>query len=213
MASSLCTVDFLQQLQVAARWVSVHADDYFIPDTARLPLATAVKSYPRCSSGILRERHRCGAGAVVSLDVDKRNRAAIDLPLSAVQSRANFIRVFDVFAITAERFGHLVETRIAKITTGLVALGVSGPASVEADPHQDRNVMAHRGVELECVEAKRAVAVDDDDLLVGLGDLRTDSERQSNAHGAEWSGIEPMAGRKGRHRLSAEVQYLLPVDH
>ena len=30
---------------------------------------------------------------------------------------------------------------------------------------------------------------------------------------AERSGIEAMARRKGRHRLAAEVQDLLPVDH
>ena len=73
--------------------------------------------------------------------------------------------------------------------------------------------MAHRGVELERVQAERAVAVHDDDLLVGLGDLGADSERQSDAHGAERPGIEPMARREGRHRLAAEVQDFLPVDH
>jgi hypothetical protein len=42
----------------------------------------------------------------------------------------NFVGVFDVFAIAAERFGHLVEARIAKIPAGLIALWVSGPAPV-----------------------------------------------------------------------------------
>ena len=77
---------------------------------------------PRCSGGILGERHRGGAGAVVGLDVDERDRAAIDLPLGAVQSRADFVGAFDIFAVAAERLGHLVEARIAEIAAGLVAL-------------------------------------------------------------------------------------------
>src|ERR1700737_2292939 len=91
---------------------------------------------PRCSGGILGECHRGGARAVIGLDVDERDRAAIDLPLGAVQSRTDFVGTFDIFAVAAERFGHPVETRVAKIAAGLVALRVSGPAAVEADHHQ-----------------------------------------------------------------------------
>ena len=53
----------------------------------------------------------------------------------------------------------------------------------------------------------------DDDLLIRLGELGANSKRQSDTHGAERSGIETMAGHKGWHRLAAEVQDLLPVDH
>src|SRR4029077_8864665 len=37
-----------------------------------------------CSSGILGEGRRASAGAVVGLDVDERDRAAVDLPLGAL---------------------------------------------------------------------------------------------------------------------------------
>jgi hypothetical protein len=50
--------------------------------------------------------------------------------LSAIQRRANFVGVFDVFAITAQRFSHLVEARIAKIAAGFVALLVGGPPTI-----------------------------------------------------------------------------------
>src|SRR5262249_40428821 len=73
--------------------------------------------------------------------------------------------------------------------------------------------VANSSVELERVQAERAVAVHHDDLLVGLGDLGPDSERQPHAHGAERSGIEAMGGGKGRHRLAAEVQDFLTVYH
>ena len=85
------------------------------------------------------ECRRGGARAVIGLDVDERDRAAIDLPLGAVQSRTDFVGTFDIFAVAAERFGHPVETRIAKIAAGLVALRVGGPAAVQANHHQDRN--------------------------------------------------------------------------
>ena len=71
-----------------------------------------------CSSGILGKSYCSGPGAVVGLDVDERDRAAVNLPLGAVQSRANFVGAFDIFAVAAERFGHLVEARVAKIAAG-----------------------------------------------------------------------------------------------
>ena len=40
-----------------------------------------------------------GACAVVGLDVDESDRAAVNLPLGAVQSRANFVGAFDIFAV------------------------------------------------------------------------------------------------------------------
>jgi hypothetical protein len=61
-------------------------------------------------------------------------------------------------------------------------------------------------------KAERAVAVHDDDLLVGLGDLRAEAERQADAHHAERPGVQPMPRRERRHRLPAVVQDLLAVD-
>jgi hypothetical protein len=82
----------------------------------------------------LGKRHRGGAGAVVGLDVDQRDRTAIDLLLGALQCRTDFVGALDIFAIAAARFGQLVEARIAEIAAGLVALWVGGPTAVETDP-------------------------------------------------------------------------------
>src|SRR5260370_18657349 len=51
----------------------------------------------RISSGILGERHRSSTGAVVGLDVDERDRAAINFPLGAVQSRTDLVGTFEIF--------------------------------------------------------------------------------------------------------------------
>ena len=50
-----------------------------------------------------------------------------------------------------------------------------------------------------------------DDLRIGLGGLGADRERQPDAHRAERSGVEPVAGDKGRDRLAAVIEDLLPV--
>ena len=58
------------------------------------------------SGGVLRKCHRTGARAVVGLDVDERDRAAIDLPLGAVQCRADLVGTFDIFAVADKRLRH-----------------------------------------------------------------------------------------------------------
>ena len=98
-------------------------------------LLTARWSRQRCSSGILGERHRSGAGAVVSLDVDERHRAAVNLPLGAAQSRANFVGAFDIFAVAAEGFGLAtpsVGCRLAAALPLLISIGNSARRSSAA---------------------------------------------------------------------------------
>jgi len=70
--------------------------------------------------------------------------------------------------------GHDVVAGVAEIAAGLVAFGVGGPAAVEADDSQQRQFVAHRGVELHRVLPERAVAVQADDLGLGLGRLGAD---------------------------------------
>ena len=62
------------------------------------------------------------------------------------------------------------------------------------------------------VQAERAVAMQDQHLLVGLGHLGADAERQADAHRAEDARVQPVARHEGRDRLAAEVQDLLAVD-
>ena len=54
--------------------------------------------------------------------------------------------------------------------------------------------MPHRGVELHPILAKRAVAVQTDDLCRGLGGLGADRKGQPDPHCAQGSGVEPVAG-------------------
>ena len=49
--------------------------------------------------------------------------------------------------------------------------------------------------------------------LSGLASLAPMPNGSPTPHGAERPGIETMAGHKGRHRLAAEIQDFLAVDH
>src|SRR5438874_8219380 len=93
---------------------------------------------PSQSSGrVVGELDGAGAGAVVGFDVDEGDAAVVDLFLGAFEGRADVFRVLDVFAVAAEALGHLVVAGVAEVATGLVALGVGGPAAVQADDDED----------------------------------------------------------------------------
>src|SRR5271165_2995436 len=125
-----------------------------------------------------REAHGCGAGAVVGLDVDETDHSLLDLTPGSLQGRANVLGLFDIFGVAAQGLGHLVIAGVAEVAAGLVAFGVGGPAAVEADHAQERQFVPDRGVELHRVLPEGAVAVQADDLRVGLGGLGADRERQ-----------------------------------
>ena len=72
--------------------------------------------------------------------------------------------------------------------------------------------MLHRGVELHRILPEQAVAVQADDLCVGLGGLRANREGQTHTHRAERSRIEPVAGDEDRDRLMAQFKILLAID-
>jgi hypothetical protein len=55
------------------------------------------------------------AGAVVGPDVDKADRALLDL---ALQGRADALGLFDIFGVAAERLGHLVVAGVAEVGEG-----------------------------------------------------------------------------------------------
>src|SRR5215470_17230948 len=115
-----------------------------------------------------------GTGMVVGLDVDKADHALLDLLPGALQGRAAVLGFFDIFGVAAQGLGHLVIARVAEVAARLVALGIGGPAAVEADDAEERQFVPYRGVELHRVLAERAVTVQADDLRRRLGGLGAD---------------------------------------
>ena len=55
---------------------------------------------------------------------------------------ADVLRLLHVFAVAAERFGHLVEAGIAEIAADLFLLRIGRPAAVQADHHEHRRPCA-----------------------------------------------------------------------
>ena len=129
------------------------------------------------------------------------------------QRGANVFGFFDVLAIAAQALGHFVVARVAKIASGFFAFGVGCPAPIQADHHQDRQLVAHSRVKFHGVQAERTVAMHHDHLLVGARGLCAHAKRHAHAHHAEGAGIQAMCRRECRHGLTTEIQNFLTIHH
>src|SRR5262249_16896286 len=120
------------------------------------------------------ETSRCGLRAVVRLDVDQCRYTGFEC---ALECRTDLSRIFNILAITAERFGHFFESRIAELAARLLALFVSSPTSVQTNHRDHGNFEARRRIELHRVEAERTIPVQYQHLLVWPRDLRAYAKR------------------------------------
>jgi hypothetical protein len=90
------------------------------------------------------------------------------------------------------------------------------PGGVVAHHADDGQPEAHGGVELEAVEAERAVAVDDQHPLVGVGDLGGQGERHADTQRAQRPRIHPGAVLRHLHHLGGlghDVTAVADDDH
>ena len=85
------------------------------------------------------------------------------------------------------------------------------PAGVVADDRDDGEVVADCGVDFHGVHAHGAIAVEDEDLLVGFGELGADAVREADAHGAGDARVEPVARFEGGDGLPGVVENLVAV--
>ena len=132
-----------------------------------------------------------GAGVGVCDDVYDGGLAAGVGPL---QGGFDLGGVFDFFAVAAEGLGHFVEGGEAELPARLSGVeGAGGPACVVADDGYYREVVADCRVDLHSVHAHGAVAVEDEDLLVGLGELGAYAVGKAHAHGTGDTSVEPVA--------------------
>ena len=79
-------------------------------------------------------------------------------------------------------------------------------------PHDDdhRQPEPHRGLEVEAVQAERAVALDDAHRPLRREELRRDRERRADAEGAERAGVEPAPGPGTLSTFAATATTLPP---
>jgi hypothetical protein len=117
------------------------------------------------------------------------DHALLDLLPGALQGRTDALGLFDIVGVAAESLGHLVVARIAEIAAGRVAFGVGGPGAIEADDSQQQQLVPDRSVGLHRVLPRRAVAIEADNLYVGLAGLGTDRKRHPHTRRAERPGI------------------------
>src|SRR3954464_11004148 len=171
-------------------------------------LATVIERPPllvhRLVHGPGRERVR------VHPHVDQRRLAAL---AGALDRRPDLARLGDLLAVAAEHLGELAVADIRQLVADVAArlavlldLAVADLVHVRvvADDPDERQVEAHRGVEVEAGEAERAVAEEGEDLPVGIGLLGADAERDADADGPERARVHPQAGALGLHDAAGE---------
>src|SRR4051795_4305823 len=170
--------------------------------------ATVIERPPllvhRLVHGPRRERVR------VHPHVDERRLAAL---ARALDRRPDLVRLGDLLAVAAEHLRELAVAHvrqlvadIAPIRAVLLDLAVADLVHVRvvADDADERQVEAHRGVEVEAGEAERAVAEEAHDLTVGVGLLGADAERHADADRPERARVHPQAGALRLHDAAGE---------
>src|SRR5881396_2982237 len=185
------------------------------PPLSRAREAAPLRGWPERGTARLRQLRRVGREAdrlrarlEIGHDVDDRGLARGPGPL---ERRPDLVGLLDELAVSAEILRDLVVARVAEVAPRLAPLRVGRPAAVVADDDDDGNPVADRRVDLHRVEPVRAVAVQNQHLRVGAGDLRADAEREPHAHAPEGTGVQPVPRREGRDRLAPVVQNLLAV--
>ena len=133
----------------------------------------------------------------IDQDVDAGGQAGCK---GAFEGRANVLRPFDQFAMAAQGFDHFIVANAGREFGGGgvaddCALRVFdlAPGSVVANDGDDGQFLAHHALKLHAVEAKRAVAVQDQHPFAGASNLCGHGEACAGAQAAHRAGIEPVA--------------------
>src|SRR3990172_3536484 len=136
-------------------------------------------------------RGRCRS-AVVGLDVDQGWLTRGEGPL---KGWPDLTWVHDILAVATERLGHLVVTGEAQIAARLrkPALRVGRPTAVQADHAYDVDLVPCCRVHFHGVQAERTIAMKHQHLLVRVGHLDTQAERQADTHGPPRPRVQTVA--------------------
>src|SRR4029077_8187843 len=103
---------------------------------------------------------------------------------------------------------HLVISLEAQIATDAAASFARSESTVVRDDDHDRQLMANRGVHLHPVPAECAVSAEHHHREVRTRHLRSDSERDANAHASVRAGVEAASRLIDRNRLRGELYSL-----
>src|SRR5262249_12984431 len=120
--------------------------------------------------------------------------------------------ILDVVAAAAHRLDDLVVARVGELGRGgalgaedhdLRAAGLP-PRGVVGGDEGDGELEVDAALRVEAVEAKAAVAGQDEDLAAGVELLRGEGEGRADAEAAERARVEPLAGALERDDARAE---------
>src|SRR6266850_658533 len=132
-------------------WAQLGPASYAVRSSTTIPSSALanVSSVRIELRAVGRESDRLGPRPVVGLDVDYGRLARRPRPL---ERRTDLGRLLDVLTVRAEILGHLVVASVAEVAPRLVLIRIGRPAAVEADHHQDGDVVTDGRVDLHPVD-------------------------------------------------------------
>src|SRR5437667_6325401 len=167
-----------------------------LPERISLPMTRmpAVRS----TASLLHRDRVLAEVAGADADVDERRLAGAERPL---ERGADLLRPLDPLAVPAERLDHEIVATGGEPARGRAVRAVHlhlaaqdlGPRRVVADHAHDVDLLPDAGLELHHVEAEGAVAVHDDDVAPGRGELGRHGVAGAGAERAERPRVEPVA--------------------
>src|SRR5581483_9548384 len=202
-------------------WVQLGPDCTWVMSRTRTPVnafSIARLASLRAPSLVHRLVHRARrVNFGIDPHVDERALAGLARP---AQRRRDILRLAHLLAVSAEHFGELVEMHVAQAIGDLAALLAVFDrlpiadlihVRVVADHADERQVVAHAGLEVPSSQRKGAVAEQADHFLLRPRQLRRHRERRADAERAERSGIHPVARRLGLDHAARKGHHVATV--
>src|SRR5207247_1121268 len=126
----------------------------------------------------------------------------------------------DQFAIAAKVLDYFVVTytlgkfcRCCVTYNGLLRVLDLPPRSIIADHRDHGQLLAHHALELHAIQAKGAVAVQDQHLLAGTRELRSHGEASAGSQAAHGTRVEPVTRLIDVDYATAIADDITPVTH
>src|SRR5438552_14583153 len=164
----------------------------------RISLPMTMMPAVRSTDSLLHRDRVLAEVARADADVDERRLAGAQ---RALERGADLLRPLDPLAVPAERLDHEIVAAGRELARGRAVRAVHlhlaaqdlGPRRVVPDHAHDVDLLPDAGLELHHVEAEGPVAVHDDDVALGRGELGRHGVAGAGAERAERACVAPVA--------------------
>src|SRR5438132_2638360 len=185
----------------------------------RISLPMTMMPAVRSTDSLLHRDRVLAEVARADADVDERRLTGAQ---RALERGANVLRPLDPLAVPAERLDHPIVAAGRELAggraVGAVHLHLAAqdlrPRRVVPDHAHDVDLLPDAGLELHHVEAEGPVAVHDDDVALGRGELGRHGVAGAGAERAERACVEPVAeAARAEHVGGGADEVAAVADH